>query len=122
MKALYCSECGDIRAPDPSGEWTYCRCGQAAMRWVDPVKGIAKVKADYRDSVRVIGIDNAFLRFSILTPNPTNEDWRNFHEAETARCVGYLFHTSKRNCGMAVIRVGESNDISWEDENGTTGS
>ena len=143
MKALYCGECGDLRAPSPNGDWTSCYCGQAAMRWVDPRKGIAKVRADDKRFVRVIGIHNGFLRFAVSQISnlpsvptieealekleagnssrfPNDEDWREFHKTAVEESSGYLFHSSRRACGMVIIRIGESNDITWEEDNEPT--
>lgn len=115
MKALFCAKCHDLHSPNPDGSWTFCRCEQSAMRWVDAFRGIANVKALDRSMVRVIGIDNAFLQFAFQDSRHSDTEWRDFHSLETNRAAGFLFHTSRRNCGMVIFQVGETNDVSWEE-------
>lgn len=114
MKALFCANCNDIRAPNPiNGVWSFCSCEKSAIRWVDGSHGRAEVKAIDKSMVRVIGIDNTFLQFAFHDSVHTDAEWRDLHIMETNRAVGYLFHVSRRNCGMVIFRVGETSDVTW---------
>ena len=78
MKALICGACMDIRALEPHGEWTACRCGNVKARWVDPVRGTVKVRAEERGLARILGLNNAFLLKAI----------EGFSHAEVVRAGG----------------------------------
>lgn len=125
MKLLFCGECMDIRAPDPKGEWTSCRCGNAAVRWLDPARGILRVRANHTCHVRIIGMHNAMLWASLggngnpnVPPMPrpkSNVEWRKLHDDLVKHAEGYIFHESKRASWAAVMEVGTTGDVQWED-------
>lgn len=123
MKALICGMCMDIRALEPKGEWTPCRCGNAEARWLDPARGTVRVRAKDRELVRILGMNNAFLlsairglsRQDITAAGGTDSAWRRLH-GEAVRAPGYLFDEARRACWACVVRIGETNDIAWEEK------
>lgn len=116
MKALFhqAAGCGSVRSPRADGVWTFCDCGQAAMRWTDPAKGLAEVWAADPGSARVIGMNNAMLMTD--PPNGSRAEqgqaWRDMHELST-RAVSphYLFHADARACWAVIIRPGDTGDV-----------
>lgn len=123
MKALLCLQCSDIRAPNPDKSPVACRCGNCGVRWDDPQRGRLKVWARNKSLVRVIGLHNDFLMAAAddgggpANPGPIrkmDEYWKSVHE-EVTNAPGYLFDKSKRACWACIIRVGETNDVWWED-------
>ena len=115
MKALFHTNCGSIRSPKTDKSWTFCDCGQAAMRWTDPARGLAEVWSADPGSARVIGMNNA-----MLTADPPNgsrkeqgQAWRRMHEL-SIRTVDthYLFHADDRACWAVIIRPGDTGDVS----------
>jgi len=115
MKLLWHARCGDMRAPDPRGAWTFCQCGMAAVRWVDPVRGILQASTHLpsdRTMTRIIGLDNHYLRAGLGQPL-SDEEWREIAVDEAKAAEGYLFHESRRNSMVLVIAPGESRDTSW---------
>lgn len=120
MKALFCGECSAIISGPKDGSWRWCDCGNAAIRWTNPVTGKAEVWADVRGIVRVIGLNNMLLQLPSV-PNGSREEqgqaWRELHESAT-RLVDphYLFHADQRACWAVVIRPGETNDVRYADE------
>lgn len=114
VKALVCLDCGDIRALS-SDESVACRCQNASARWLDPVRGTVEVSARDRQRVRILGIHNQFLQLS--TQLTQNQQWAEWHDLVTGDADGYLFHKDKRNCWVALVRVGESSDTFWAEEN-----
>lgn len=123
MKALLCGLCFDIRALEPTGKWTMCRCGNLEARWIDPQRGTVSVRAYDKSSARVIGFNNSFLTAAIQGPSHLDmveagghwEAWRKLHDVATA-APGYIFDKSMRSCWACVVRVGETGDIKWEPE------
>ena len=115
MKLLFCGACHDIRALDPEGAWTVCRCGNLEARWLDPHRGTVGVRAMDREVVRIIGVHNGFLSgaFDPSVEKGDNIYWRNLHGIATV-APGYLFDEHKRGCWAAIIKVGETNDVFWE--------
>lgn len=117
MKLLLCGSCNDIRGLDPTGAATFCRCGNIEARWEDPHRGTVRVKAHKdRDSVRFIGLNNSFIRLVYDAPRHDHQHHKESHNLACDMAQGYLFHKEKRNCWAVVTRVGESNDIRWEDD------
>jgi len=123
MKALVCTVCVDIRALDPSGAWTSCRCGNAKARWLDPDKGTVRVKAEDQNRVRILGLNNHYLINGSKGPTHAQmvevggqfEWWRKLHD-ESTNAPGYIFDKGKRACWATLVKVGETNDITWEIE------
>jgi hypothetical protein len=111
VKALYCRACGDIRAPDRGGAWTGCACGANRVRWADPERGLLEALGDPA-TLRVIGIDNRFLAGEAVA-GQMNEDWRSLHDGLIDSAEGYVFARSQRACPVAIMRVGQTRDISW---------
>jgi hypothetical protein len=111
MKLLFCIRCGDIRAFD-AGEWTLCKCGRMAAKWRDANAGTVHVIADDKSNVRFIGMNNSFLYNAIK--GGLHEDHRNYHEKAT-QAPGYLFDKSMRNCWACIVKVGDSSDITYHD-------
>jgi hypothetical protein len=120
MKVLFCGNCTDIRAMDPTGAWTACRCGQMQARWEDAQRGLVRVKAELPDLVRIIGMNNGFLRaaFQLQAKSPqltVDEYWQHKHRIECAEIPDtHLFHNNHRGCWACIIRVGETGDVKWE--------
>lgn len=120
MKVLWCLLCNDIRAMDPGGAPTSCRCGNLTARWENPVRGTVRATAKDRESVRFIGMHNGFLRFAATAPawgDIGNAKWRAEHERICAEDAdGYIFSQQFRNCPFAIVKVGTTNDIRWWDD------
>jgi hypothetical protein len=119
MKVLLCGKCFDIRAFDPNGAWTVCRCGNVQARWLDPHRGTVRVKAKDPRTARIIGLNNSFLYNALDTATgralTMNEDWRDAHDQAT-NAPGYVFDKSSRACWACIVEVGQTGDISWEPE------
>jgi hypothetical protein len=123
MKALVCTLCLDIRALDPSGAWTVCRCGNLEARWLDPDKGTVRVRAKDQSRVRMLGLNNQYLIGAAKGPTHAEmvaaggqwEWWRKLHD-EATNAPGYVFDKSKRACWATLVKIGETNDIAWETE------
>ena len=123
MKAIFCGHCGDVRALI-DGETVTCRCGNVSGRWEVAALGLARVRAKNRELARVIGIDNRFLYFTFegerkegeVTLYPTNAEWYLHHQACVNSAEGLIFHRMQRACPFAVFRVGQTNDVKWEDD------
>lgn len=123
MKALVCTKCMDIRALEPNGAWTVCRCGNTEGRWLNPQEGQVRVRAKDRSFVRFLGLNNRFLIRAI--EGPTTKEliasggqwswWKKLHEFATD-AKGYIFDKQFRECWAVVIKVGDTGDIKWEDE------
>jgi AraC-like DNA-binding protein len=116
MKQIVCGLCNDFRAIAPKGQVS-CRCGNVVGWWVNPERGIAKVYAKYKEYARILGMHNTYLQFAFKeefenTP-PTFEQWRRAHTLATELSEGYLFHKDKIGCPFVLIKIGESNDVSW---------
>ncbi len=125
MKALVCAACMDIRALEPHGEWTTCRCGSSSARWLDPKAGTVKCKGSPRN-VRILGLNNRYLLEAVRSPEHEDlvtaggqwEWWRQLHD-KAIDAPNYIFDKSKRACWATVVLVGETNDISWEEPTST---
>lgn len=116
MKGILCGLCVDFRALTSHGPVS-CRCGNVTGWWVDPHRGIAKVYAKSRDYARIVGIHNDFLHFAFETHYDWSSDkWKAKTEQICREAEGYVFHESLRNCPVAIIGVGATNDTSWADE------
>jgi len=113
MKLLFCTKCFDIRALEPEGEWTRCRCGNLEARWVDPNRGTVSVRATNRAFARIIGMNNQMLLGAEESLN--DEDWKLLHEIATD-AKGYIFDKAFRGCWACIMKVGETGDISWAPE------
>jgi hypothetical protein len=133
-KALVCAECLDIRALDPDGGWTACRCGACEARWEDPARGTvrcrlgghpmtreARERLD-RCPLRIMGLHNAYLIPAIRGPSHEQmveaggqwEWWRKLAEAAT-RAPGYIFDAAMRATWATIVKVNETGDIKWEE-------
>lgn len=115
MKVLFCKKCGDIRAFS-NIEFTYCKCNNVGAKWDNPVTGTVLVRAKEREYVRIIGLNNSFLMADKPDTLVTGRDewWRDRHNLATV-APGYLFDRHFRNCWACIIKVGESNDVKWDD-------
>lgn len=128
MKALLCGLCIDIRALDPSGAPTSCRCGNMQARWLDPQRGTVRVRAKDRSAARILGMNNAFLlkaidgfhHLEMVEAGGQWEAWRKLH-VQSTDAKGYIFDKDKRACWACVVKIGETGDIAWEEENETAG-
>lgn len=126
-KLLFCEECIDIVAPNPSPrEPRWCRCRHHAVWWEDPKHGILRVfeeGAEYRplEEARqgwarklsphrayVLGLHNDFLAF------PGVHSKQSINEIILTTPESYLFRTQ----GTVIIRIrpGASNDTDWADQ------
>ncbi len=112
MKAMFCTLCGSIHSPGVGGSWGFCDCGQAAMRWTDPRKGVAQVWARDPVSVKVLGFNNAMLTSEPLDIG--DEKWRNRHKL-SGLTIGenYLFSNTRRDCWAVIFRPGDTGDVAW---------
>lgn len=116
MKAIICGLCNDIRALR-AGEVVTCACGNVSGRWVDPMKGTAKIFARDRSMVRILGFDNRMLLYSFDANMPhAHYDYREMHKLLTESAQGFIFHTDMRNCPFAIFEVGQTTDVSWDTE------
>lgn len=89
-----------------------------SARWIDPQKGTVKVRANDRSLARIVGLNNRFLLAAFDHPHPvTNEDWREAHK-EATKAPGYIFDETKRGCWACIVEVGQTNDITWEEDSG----
>jgi hypothetical protein len=121
VKALVCVKCLDIRALDPKGAWTACRCGNCEARWLDPDKGTVRVKALDQLAVRILGLNNHYLingargptHMAMVEAGGQWEWWRKLHD-EATNAPAYIFDKSRRSCWATIVKVGETNDITWE--------
>ena len=120
MKVLLCTLCLDIRALDPEGAWTECRCGNCSARWSDTSTGSVRCRAKDQSKLRIIGMNNTFLLAGSKGPSYADLKlggrwawWRKLHEAATV-AEGLIFDKDKRACWAAILKVGDTNDISWE--------
>jgi hypothetical protein len=117
MKVLFCGICGDIRAF--STTHTPCKCGNMSARWADPNTGTYRVRAKVKQRARIIGMNNSFLHGSLNlgreTPPNTSEKWRLMHES-ACDAPGYIFDKSIRNCWACIIKPGDTNDGTWEED------
>lgn len=119
MKALVCLKCSTIRSPQTNQQWTHCDCGQSAIRWVDPTKGIAEMWAVEAFYVRLLGLHNEILCTPQIVGVPRtggDASWRHLHEVVCANADGYLFHKDRRNCWAVVTWPGESTDVTFRAE------
>lgn len=123
MKQIVCGICNDFRALHPKGSVS-CRCGNVTGWWVDPQRGIAKVKAKYKGDVRILGMHNSFLQFAFsdemlrTSEWDRHKAWREMHELVTSKEIsgGYLFQNIRRACPFVLICVGESSDVTWAND------
>lgn len=111
VKALFCTVCFDIRALDPRGDWTHCRCGNVSAKWLDSARGTVSVQAGIRDKARIIGFNNQMLQASVEAHD--NEGWKRMHD-EATDAKGYIFDKAMRGCWACILRVSETGDITWE--------
>lgn len=125
MKVALCVHCTDFVTPlntwQTDRSWRWCQCQHTGVRWRDGARGLLEVTSLHGpDSVRVLGLNNMFLTIAVSDParnaGLSYEKWRELH-TECARQVepGYLFHEDKRACWALVVRVGESNDVTFID-------
>jgi hypothetical protein len=120
-KAMLCTECIDIVAPSrdwqTSRAWRWCECGAAGVRWRDGTAGLLEVTSTGgRAHVRVLGINNTFLRLAVARPPADAEGWRALHQLTCAEVEShYLFHAERRACWALIVRPGESGDVIFVD-------
>lgn len=122
MKILFCGKCYGmhsfgLNSTDPEGEhpWTYCDCKQMAARWSQPNLGTVQVIALVPERTFIIGMNNRFLvaaALSAMAHSATDENWRKLH-ADATKSPGFVFDDNNRACWAAVLRVGETSDITW---------
>jgi hypothetical protein len=88
------------------------------MWWLDPHRGIARVRARTRRTAYFIGLNNGFLMKALLALRSyevlTDEVWRQLHEDENV-APGYIFDSARRDCWAIVVRPGESGDVKFEE-------
>lgn len=120
MKVLLCTLCLDIRALDPEGAWTGCRCGNSEARWLDVDVGSVRCRAKDQSRLRVIGMNNTFLLAGSKGPSYADLKvtdrwawWRKLHDLAT-HAEGLIFDHDKRACWATILKVGDTPDISWE--------
>jgi len=120
MKVLLCTLCLDIRALDPEGAWTNCRCGNSEARWLDVDTGSVRCRAKDQRGLRIIGMNNMFLLAGSKGPSYADLKvsdrwawWRKLHETATA-IEGLIFDHNKRACWATIMKVGDTPDITWE--------
>jgi len=121
MKALVCASCMDIRALEPTGQWTVCRCGACEARWLDPDAGTVRVRTVDRSLPRILGLNNRFLVSAVkglthefkVAAGGQDEAWRELHKLAT-HAPGYVFDEAKRACWACIVKVNETGDIAWE--------
>jgi hypothetical protein len=117
-KAVLCVACNDIRSPSNKWNsttdrpWRWCACEHVAVRWRDGHKGTLEVVSLHGpEQIRVIGLNNHFLRIAIgCGETMTDDQWRDLH-ARQGDAPGYLFDSGKRDCWALVVRVGQSGDV-----------
>ncbi len=122
-KAVICSACADIVSPyrdwETDRSWRWCECDHVGARWRDGALGILEVASLHgADGVRVLGINNDYLRLA-WTPNPYSDDgsrtfeqWRALHDFTCERVEPhYLFHKDRRACWALLVSPGESGDV-----------
>lgn len=116
MKAIVCGKCYDIRALR-EGASVRCSCGNVEGWWVSPTEGVAKVHAKERDRAKIVGFHNGLLAFAFKQHDFSPAGWRENHEILTSDefAKGYVFHKDVRNCPVAIVPVGGTNDVSWSD-------
>lgn len=117
MKILFCGKCFAMRSfperriGEGQNEWVYCDCKQMAARWLDENAGTVQVLSQQPENALIIGMSNSFLSYAINQPS-TDVSWRNRHDFCT-KAPGYVFDASSRACWAAILRVGETADITW---------
>lgn len=111
MKALLCLSCYDIRGLPPDRTPATCRCGNVTARWENPLTGTVRVQARDRATARILGLNNRMLTSGART----DEEWKVAHWAAT-QAPGFVFDQAHRNCWAAILRVGETADVDWEEE------
>ncbi len=112
MKLLFCLQCTDIIAPLPTPNVPrYCQCGEHAVWWIDPVKGVLRVwsKHGARDKAFVLGLHNRFLT---MAENADPKVSIKVLLEETP--AYYLFKTW--DSPIVRIRPGGSSDTAFADE------
>lgn len=116
MKLVMCLECGDIFSPGKRKPKT-CECGYSLAKWRDPSAGTLEVASrmgESTDALCIIGMHNGYFRLS--SSCATHAQWREATKELLDNSTGYLFHTELRNSPMVIIKVGESNDVFWNQE------
>ena len=95
-------------------QWTYCDCKQMAARWSDPERGTVEVVAQVPERAFLIGMNNRFLTGAVLKmmAGASGELWRGLHD-EVTKSPGFVFDATHRNCWAAILRVGETSDVTW---------
>jgi hypothetical protein len=123
MKAILCSGCLDIRALEPTGKPTTCRCGNITAWWVSPAAGTVKVSAIDRSKAFILGMNNTFLTgaiegFSTEHIKAVGGKWaamRKLHDQAT-NAPGYVFGPEFCNCWACIFKVGETGDVTWDEK------
>lgn len=117
-KALLCLPCGDLVCPYGQwrrhGEWRWCECGEAGIRWADGSPGTVEVCANLGvDQIRVFGASTAYLEPAVRTgSNLAPGMWRELHRLTTGLVDDrYLFHDSRRGCWAVIVHPDDSDEI-----------
>ncbi len=121
MKLLLCAECTSFHSPPSQAmAWRSCDCGQAQVRWLDPVAGRLEVRAKSLEHTRVIGLHNGMLQAAFGPQRPLGDaGWRETHEVVCEHAQGYLFQAQRRNCWALIVAPHESGDVTWTPWDGT---
>jgi len=120
-KALVCAKCFDIRGLDPNGGFVTCFCGSSSARWEDAAAGKVRCRGSWS---RILGLNNNYFVPAIAGPSHLDtveaggqwEWWRKLHD-RAVDAKGYIFDRERRSCWATIVRVNETNDVRWEDEN-----
>lgn len=116
MKALLCGACGDIQAL--RSEWRTCECGNTSAHWTDPDAGLAEFRGRDRTLCFLLGLNNQLLIPALLGELGIWEDFRAAHDQAT-NAPRHVFDKSRAGCWAVVVRVGQTNDVSWADGDGS---
>lgn len=115
MRALCCMACSTVTTPPHTGEWRFCDCLTAAMRWTDPSLDEAEVWTSYPQYTWVLDLDNMMLT---LQPDQVKHaghgcraaGWRQVHDAAVdVSPLGSLFR--QYGCWAVLFKPGETDDV-----------
>jgi hypothetical protein len=115
MKALCCAACGAVTSPPRTGEWRFCDCQTAAMRWTDTVAGLTEVWTSFPYYTWVLDLDNMMLTLEqeqVAHAGSADLDlgWQKVHEAAVqVSPPDSLFHL--RGCWAVLVKPGETEDV-----------
>jgi hypothetical protein len=114
MKAIICFETGQVHIHSFSEQWTACTCGNVKAKWLDPNAGTVIVAARNKTTVRLLGLNNAYL-IPAINPSGESLSWEEYQKLHlnAVEAPGYLFDKDKIACWAAVVKIGRSNDVRW---------